>query len=92
MNAEYLKKFNEADKKVHLVEDQWHYPIMIKYGFTPVTKTGIGFVRAYEYVHPSGHKVSVCTGYSANYFTGISPKGWGYCGDLEPFLKKICSG
>lgn len=90
MNKEELDRFNEADKVVHTVETQWHYPIMTKAGFEPVTKTGIGFSRSYTYVHPLGYKIRVTTGISADYFNDETTKigKFGYWGELEPHLKK----
>ncbi len=34
--------FNEANKAVHKVEDQWHYKTMIDNGWIADTLTGIG--------------------------------------------------
>ena len=85
---DFQKRFNEADKKVHLVKDQWHYPIAIKYGFVPITMEAIGFVRSYQYEHPNGHRIVCATGYNRDYFEGISPKGCGLWSELEAFLVK----
>lgn len=38
-----MSTFEEADKKVHKVEDQWHFKYLTKYGFEPIDKEGIGF-------------------------------------------------
>jgi len=84
--------FAEANKTIHPVETQWHYPTMTKYGYIADTQQGIGFVRTYDYHHPtSGHSMSVTTGYSADYFRDDhNPMtGLGFWGDLEPHLKKI---
>jgi hypothetical protein len=82
--------FEEANKKVHKVEDQWHYPILTNHGFVPVDKEKVGFVRSYRY--EKGDHVIVCnTGASADYFSvKQGPKANGcYWGDLEPYLKSI---
>jgi len=88
MNADELKRFAEADKKVHKVESEWHFPIMTKFGYKADTLEGIGFVRSYKYTHPvTSNKVTVATGVHADYFD--APDGHGYWADLEPYLKKI---
>lgn len=61
---------NEADKKVHPVETQWHYPIMTKHGFVPETMEATGFVRRYVYNHPDGRKITCNTGVRADYWDG----------------------
>lgn len=83
---------DEADKKVHPVETQWHYPVMIKYGFIPITKEAVGLVRSYEYTNPTGRLVRCTTGYSADTFEELDPttrriRNIGYHGGLEAHLK-----
>jgi hypothetical protein len=79
---------NAADKIVHKVEKEWHYPIFTKYGYEPVEKEGVGFVRSYNYVHKErGNKIKWTTGVNADYWEGSG--GWGYWADLEPYLKKL---
>ena len=86
MTPEELRRFNEANKIVHPVETQWHYPIMTKYGYVPVTLTGIGFVRSYEYTHPeTGRSIKVSTGVNADYWEDGG--AFGYWRDLEPHLQ-----
>ena len=86
--------FAEANKKVHLVETQWHYPIMTKYGFVPETKSAIGFVRQYVYAHPeTGRKFECNTGVNSCYWREkqicpSSQKGGGLWSLLEEHLKK----
>lgn len=89
MNAEECKRFNEANKVVHPVETQWHYPILTKYGFNPVTKEGIGFVRGYEYKHSDGRIISANSDGNADYWNskGFPKDATGFWADLEPFLK-----
>ena len=91
MSQKEKDDFDAANKIVHLVETEWHYPIMTKYGFVADTKQGIGFVRGYEYHHPTtGHKVRVCTGVNADYFTDLEQEVYpNYWANLEPHLKKI---
>lgn len=80
----------DADKKVHPVEDQWHYPILTKFGFIPLDKTGIGFVRSYRYEHPeSKHTIVTTTGYSSDHWSDKTAGDSGYWADLEPHLKKL---
>lgn len=85
---------NEADKVEHKVEDQWHYPKMIKYGWVPDTLTGIGFVRSYNYHHPvSNIKICVTTGFHFDYWNAFDDNrkeiGGGYWSSLEPFIKNL---
>ncbi len=85
--------FTEANKVVHQVEKEWHYPILTKYGFTPRTKTGIGFVRAYVYDRPDGEVIRMTTGASADYWEVLkgtpSVQEKIYWSNLEPHLKTL---
>jgi len=83
-----MSNFDEADKKVHPVEGEWHYPILTKYGFMPVTKVGIGFVRSYLYTK-GDHQIRVNTGVNADYWNDLTNPTFGYWSDLEPFLKTL---
>ena len=79
------QSFDNANKKVHPVEKQWHYPIMTDHGYVADTKEGIGFVRTYHYTNPTTkHKMSVTTGARADYWTDGGKQG--YWGDLDPHL------
>lgn len=82
-------RFEEANKKVHPVEGEWHYPIMARYGFAPETKEAVGFVRSYEYRHPSGHTIVVTTGVSSDYWKDQQDLKTGYWLDLESHLKSL---
>lgn len=84
--------FERADKKVHPVESQWHYPILTKYGFQPLTKEAVGFVRSYEYDDTSGHKIKCTTGVNSDYWEDPKTKKSGYWSDLEPYLKTLTEG
>jgi len=76
---------DEADKKVHAVKTQWHYPILTKYGFEPLDKEKQGLVRRYRY--QKGNDIITCnTGVNADYWSGAG--GGGYWSELEPYLKK----
>ncbi len=81
--------FEKADKKVHKVEDQWHYPILTKYGYKPLDKTGVGFVRSYRYKNPEGHEIVCVTGSSADYWEDKKNKIVGYHDELETHLKSM---
>jgi hypothetical protein len=78
----------EANKKVHNVEDQWHYPIMIKYGFKPEDKTKTGLVRNYKYKNEKNQEVIAVTGANGDYFK-VNGQSKGYWSDLEPYLKEL---
>ena len=86
--------FNEANQQVHKVEDEWHYPILTKYGFKPITKTGIGFVRAYNYERGDGEQIQVNTRVSCDYWSVVkgtpNTQEKFYLGNLEPHLKTLC--
>lgn len=83
--------FSEANKRVHAVETQWHYPIMTKFGYEPDTKYVIGFVRSYEYRHSSGHRMTVSTGVNCDHWSDLETGAVGYWSSLEPHLKKQAS-
>ena len=90
--ADHLNEdFEAANSRVHNVENEWHYPIMTKYGFSPREKQGVGLVRGYNYDHPSGHSVGVNTGVSSDYWTNNATGKTGYWRDLEPHLKTLSS-
>ena len=83
--------FEKANQTIHRVEDQWHYPIMSKYGFTALTKEAPGFVRSYLYER-GNHTVQVTTGVNADYWIAMPSKRagpQGYWADLEPYLKTL---
>ena len=80
----------EADQKEHPVETQWHYKILIEYGYIPKTKSQKGLVRAYEYTRPDYRSaIRVTTGCNADYWEDLMSGTFGYWGDLESHLKKI---
>lgn len=82
--------FSEANQVVHPVETQWHYKYLTKYGFEPITKEGIGFVRSYEYQNNKGHKIRCTTGSNADYWSDETTKQHGgYWASLEPHLEEI---
>ena len=88
MNKEERERFEKADKKVHPVESQWHYPILTKYGFIAETKEAPGFVRAYTYKHPDGRSIKCNTGVNSDYWTDFDTKKFSYWSELEPYLIK----
>ena len=73
--------FEEANKVVHKVETQWHYPIMIGKGFKSLTKEGIGFVRSYRY-EKGDHMVTCTTGANADHWSDNKGNS-GYWGTLK---------
>jgi hypothetical protein len=88
--SEEKKRFDEANRKVHAVEDQWHYKYMTEFGFVPLDKTGVGFVRTYRYEHPkTKHRINVTTGFNSDYWDDQNTGDYGYHLDLAPHLKKI---
>lgn len=76
--------------RVHKVEDQWHYPILKAAGWSPVTPTGTGFVRSYEYVHANRPgRIRTTTGASADYWHCAETGAFGYWADLAPHLARL---
>ncbi len=89
---EFTKKILAADKIEHPVETQWHHDIMTAHGFKPITKTGIGFARHYDYENEHGHKIRASTGINADHWQDLTNKGkMGYWRELEPHLKSLKS-
>ena len=82
--------FAKANKVEHLVEIQWHYPILIKYGYEPETKIGIGFVRSYTYSNKKTNRKIICTtGAHADHWSDPDNKSGGYWASLEPYVKEL---
>lgn len=67
LEAERNARFEAADRVVHPVETEWHYERMTRHGFVPDEKSGIGFVRAYNY-RKGNIKIRVATGVNADYW------------------------
>jgi hypothetical protein len=84
-----MLSFAEADQIDHPVESQWHHEIMVRHGFTSITKSQMGFVRAYEYKNDAGHVMSVCTGVNADYWRDKNTGAIGYWPSLEPHLERL---
>ena len=84
--------FEAADKMVHSVESQWHYPIMHKHGYTADTKEATGFVRTYKYTNLStGHSMSVTTGAHSDHWMDATNRASGYWGTLGSHLASLTS-
>lgn len=80
--------FERANQKIHLVEDQWHFPVMTKHGFVASNKEAPGFVR--DYVYTKGEeRIRLSTGVSSDYWTDLRTKKSGYWSDLEKYLKTL---
>lgn len=80
--------FEEANKKIHPVEKQWHHPIMVKHGFLAETKEGVGFVRSYTYKHPDGRTIVCTTGVNADTWRDPDTNESGYWMALEPHIAR----
>jgi hypothetical protein len=81
---------NEADKVVHPVETQWHYPIMVEHGYVPDTKEAVGFVRAYRYTHPiTHHSIIAMTGGQTDHWSDPANNAVGFWAALALHLKKL---
>lgn len=75
-----------ADNTVHQVENEWHYPTMVLYGYVPVNKTETGLVRHYVYHHPTlDHKVTCSTGASSDHWQD-NQGHFGFWSTLETHL------
>lgn len=85
MNEQDKAAFERANERVHPVEKQWHYPILVAAGFVAKTRGAVGFVRKYDYEHPDGRVVSCHTGASSDYWKSGDKRG--YWGELESWCK-----
>ena len=89
-NKTFNEAFNKANETVHPVETQWHYETMTEAGYEAKTPEGTGFVRSYDYVHPTtGSAIEVTTGANADYWVDQDTKATGYWADLKPYLAKL---
>lgn len=80
----------EIDNVIHPVENQWHYHIMMVYGYVPLTKQGIGLVRSYAYEHPTTkHQIIITTGSSSDYWADKTNNTQGYWAELTNHLASI---
>jgi hypothetical protein len=85
-----MMNFEEANKVVHPVESQWHYPILTAHGYIAQTAQGVGFVRSYRYIHPTTNRTILCvTGSSSDYWEDELTNDRGYWSALNPHLIKI---
>lgn len=82
-------RWKAANEKVHPVETEWHYPILTKYGFFPITKNQTGLVRAYDYEDKNNHKIRCSTGANADHWKDETTGKYGFWMDLEPHLKSL---
>jgi len=83
-----MEPLNKANEVICPVETQWHYPIMIKYGFSSTTPPQKGLVRGYLYTDNKGNEFNVNTGVNADYWQHKTG-GHGYWGSLEKYLKTL---
>ena len=90
MKKEELKRFNEVNQHIHKVEDHWSYKTMIKFGFTPINKEGIGFVRSFTYIKDD-HKITCTTGYSSDHWKNEITGNSGYHGSLFSHVQNLTS-
>lgn len=88
MKLNEIADFEKANQTEHPVENQWHYPILTKYGFEPQAKSAKGFVRRYEYTK-GDHRIICNTGASSDYWSDANTKKIGYWRELEPYLKQL---
>lgn len=79
--------FNEANAVNHPVQKEWHFKILTDLGFEPTTRFATGFVRCYEYMHPSGVTIHCHTGVAQDYWTANEKTGRWY--ELEPYIKSL---
>ena len=81
--------FQEANKVVHKVEDQWEYYHLIIVGYKPLDTEKVGFVRSYRY-KKGDEIITYTTGANADYWssTKAGVEG-GYWGDLLEYLRDM---
>jgi len=82
---------NFVHTKIHPVETQWHYPILVKHGFVALTPYAQDMLRSYNYEHPNGTKIRCCTGVSRDYWED-SKGSWGLWAELEVHAKLRSQG
>jgi len=86
---EINNSLNVANSVIHNVTDEWHYPILSAYGFTPETTTQIGLVRKYVYKNKDGETVIANTGVHGDYWSSTGTiKDHGYWSSLKGFLDR----
>lgn len=82
----------QADEKIHSVVSQWHYPILIKHGYLPITLSAKGLVRSYIYKHRvTEHTIRTVTGVNSDYWIDDASGEQGYWSQLEPHLRQLNS-
>ena len=88
MTQDESERFQKANEKVHAVIDQWHYDLMTRNGYKPLTMTGKGFVRSYEYTHPVFGTIRCTTGSCGDYWSDKTTGAGGWHGTLAQHLAK----
>lgn len=68
------------------VETQWHYEILTKFGYRPVTSEVFGLVRSYTY-EKGLSRIVVTTGASNDYWQSNTGR-YGLWNELENFLNE----
>jgi hypothetical protein len=81
--------YEQANQRVHLVETQWHYPILINAGFIPETLVQTGTDRKYKYTHKDGHTLICKSSDQAEYWLNTRTGTLGYWRDLVTYLVSI---
>lgn len=86
-SKDFNESLNRADETVHPVETQWHFEPMTKAGYVSLTDSEAGLVRSYVYEHKTtNHRIRLTTGLSADYWTDLETKEFGYWGSLTAHL------
>lgn len=85
----FTERLNAADEKVHLVENEWHYKILTKYGYVPETKTQTGFIRKYKYVHPDGHVININHHLNCDMWSDPNNNKYGYWSTLDTHVNRL---
>ena len=88
MTGKECKDFIKANQTVHKVEDHWSYEDLIKFGFRPVNKTAMGFVRTYKYVNKDGAEIEATTGSSGDYWRDNTHGGGGWWSSMLSHLRE----
>lgn len=83
-----MTTFQEANEKIHRVEDHWSYKILTKYGFRPINKSEKGMVRTFDYINDNGDQISATTGASGDHWSDKTKGEFGYYGSLNHHLSK----
>lgn len=66
--SKIITNFTEAEKEVHRVEDEWHFPVLTLFNFQPIEKQTVGRIRVYHYKNETQNIIKAAFSYGAFYW------------------------